>query len=133
MKHLPLSTAVLLTVSATAAHAQLKLQQIASLSANIGDASSSGGGEITSFDSSTNRLFVTRSQADTASGINYFDLSNPSSPQPQGFIDFSNVFGGDASQIFSLTSVAVDLNISQVVDVPNVGVTAILNRDVFKP
>jgi formamidase len=28
--------------------------------------------------------------------------------------------------------VAVDLNISQVVNVPNVGVTAILNRDVFK-
>ena len=31
-----------------------------------------------------------------------------------------------------LTSVAVDLNIAQVVDVPNMGVTAILNRDVFK-
>ena len=35
-------------------------------------------------------------------------------------------------QAYVLTSVAVDLNISQVVDVPNVGVTAILNRDVFK-
>ncbi|RYD34336.1 MAG: hypothetical protein EOP86_11200 [Verrucomicrobiaceae bacterium] len=108
MKNLSFSTAVLLTVSATAAHAQLKLQQLASLSANIGDASSAGGGEITSFDSSTNRLFVTRSQADTASGVNYFDLSNPSNPQPLGFIDFSNVLGGGASQIFSLTSVAAD-------------------------
>jgi formamidase len=28
--------------------------------------------------------------------------------------------------------VAVDLNIAQVVDMPNVGVTAILNRDVFE-
>jgi formamidase len=35
-------------------------------------------------------------------------------------------------QAYVLVSVAVDLNISQVVDVPNVGVTAILNRDVFK-
>jgi formamidase len=36
-------------------------------------------------------------------------------------------------QAYVLVSVAVDLNISQVVDVPNVGVTAILNRDVFRP
>ena len=36
-------------------------------------------------------------------------------------------------QAYVLVSVAVDLNISQVVNVPNVGVTAILNRDVFKP
>lgn len=36
-------------------------------------------------------------------------------------------------QAYVLVSVAVDLNISQVVDYPNVGVTAILNRDVFKP
>jgi formamidase len=35
-------------------------------------------------------------------------------------------------QAYVLTSVAVDLNIAQVVDVPNLGVTAILNRDVFK-
>ena len=35
-------------------------------------------------------------------------------------------------QAYVLVSVAVDLNIAQVVDVPNVGVTAILNRDVFK-
>jgi formamidase len=35
-------------------------------------------------------------------------------------------------QAYILVSVAVDLNISQVVDFPNVGVTAILNRDVFK-
>lgn len=35
-------------------------------------------------------------------------------------------------QAYVLTSVAVDLNIAQVVDYPNVGVSAILNRDVFK-
>src|ERR1700746_1426034 len=35
-------------------------------------------------------------------------------------------------QAYVLTSVAVDLNIAQLVDVPNLGVTAILNRDVFQ-
>ncbi|MBZ9870300.1 acetamidase/formamidase family protein [Mesorhizobium sp. BR1-1-9] len=35
-------------------------------------------------------------------------------------------------QAYVLTSVAADLNVAQVVDFPNVGVTAILNRDVFK-
>ena len=35
-------------------------------------------------------------------------------------------------QAYVLTSVAVDLNIAQLVDIPNLGVTAILNRDVFK-
>jgi formamidase len=35
-------------------------------------------------------------------------------------------------QAYVLVSVAVDLNISQVVNFPNVGVTAILNLDVFK-
>jgi len=35
-------------------------------------------------------------------------------------------------QAYVLVSVAVDLNISQVVDMPNVGVTAILNLDVFQ-
>ena len=36
-------------------------------------------------------------------------------------------------QAYILTSVAVDLSIAQLVDVPNLGVTAILNRDVFQP
>jgi len=36
-------------------------------------------------------------------------------------------------QAYVLASVAVDLNIAQLVDVPNLGVTAILNLDVFKP
>lgn len=36
-------------------------------------------------------------------------------------------------QAYVLTSVAVDLHIAQLVDVPNLGVTAFLNRDVFKP
>lgn len=35
-------------------------------------------------------------------------------------------------QAYVLSSVAVDLVIAQVVDVPNVSVTAVLNRDVFK-
>ena len=36
-------------------------------------------------------------------------------------------------QAYVLTSVAVDLYIAQLVDIPNLGVTAFLNRDVFKP
>jgi formamidase len=35
-------------------------------------------------------------------------------------------------QAYVLTSVAVDLRIAQLVDIPNLGVTAILNRDVFE-
>ena len=41
--------------------------------------------------------------------------------------------GLSREQAYVLVSVAVDLNISQVVNFPNVGVTAILNQDVFKP
>lgn len=107
MKHLSFSTAALLALSASGAHAQFELQKLSSLSANIG-AGTSGAGEITSFDPATDRLFVTRSETDVASGVNYFDLSNPNNPTPAGFIDFSNILGGGASQIFSLTSVAVD-------------------------
>jgi formamidase len=40
--------------------------------------------------------------------------------------------GMTREQAYVLVSVAVDLNISQVVDMPNVGVTAILNLDVFQ-
>jgi formamidase len=48
-------------------------------------------------------------------------------------IDFLvNTKGLTREQAYVLVSVAVDLNIAQVVDLPNVGVTAILNRDVFK-
>ena len=36
-------------------------------------------------------------------------------------------------QAYTVVSVAVDLNIAQLVDIPNLGVTAILNRDIFKP
>jgi formamidase len=41
--------------------------------------------------------------------------------------------GLSREQAYILTSVAVDLDIAQLVDVPNLGVTAILNRDIFKP
>ena len=41
--------------------------------------------------------------------------------------------GFSREQAYVLVSVAVDLHIAQLVDVPNLGVTAILNRDVFKP
>ena len=41
--------------------------------------------------------------------------------------------GWSRQQAYTVVSVAVDLNIAQLVDVPNLGVTAILNRDIFKP
>lgn len=40
--------------------------------------------------------------------------------------------GLSRQQAYVLTSVAVDLRIAQLVDIPNLGVTAILNRDVFE-
>ena len=39
--------------------------------------------------------------------------------------------GLSREQAYTLVSVAVDLNIAQLVDVPNLGVTAILNRDIL--
>lgn len=39
--------------------------------------------------------------------------------------------GLDAEQAYILASVAVDLRVGQVVDVPNYVITAVLNEDVF--
>jgi len=39
--------------------------------------------------------------------------------------------GLDAEQAYILASVAVDLRVGQVVDIPNYIVTAVLNEDVF--
>src|ERR1700745_3510452 len=41
--------------------------------------------------------------------------------------------GLSREQAYVVVSVAVDLHIAQLVDIPNLGVTAILNRDIFKP
>jgi formamidase len=40
-------------------------------------------------------------------------------------------YGYDRTQAYMIASVAVDLRIAQLVDVPNVGVTAILPLDIF--
>ena len=40
-------------------------------------------------------------------------------------------YGYDQTQAYMIASVAVDLRIGQLVDVPNVGVTAILPLDIF--
>jgi formamidase len=40
-------------------------------------------------------------------------------------------YGYDQAQAYMIASVAVDLRISQAVDVPNLGVTAILPLDIF--
>jgi formamidase len=42
-----------------------------------------------------------------------------------------NEYGYDRTQAYMIASVAVDLRIAQLVDVPNVGVTAILSLDIF--
>jgi formamidase len=42
-----------------------------------------------------------------------------------------NEYGYDRTQAFMIASIAVDLRIAQLVDVPNVGVTAILPLDIF--
>ena len=47
-------------------------------------------------------------------------------------IDFiEDRYGYDRTQAYMIASVAVDLRIGQLVDVPNVGVTAILPLDIF--
>src|SRR6188472_596385 len=103
MKRLSVPAAALFAASVPAVQAQLQLEPITSLSANFGG--TTGGGEITTFDASTDRLFVTQSQTGVASGVNYFDVSNPAAPAQAGFIDFSNIFGNGPAGIFSLTSV----------------------------
>jgi formamidase len=40
-------------------------------------------------------------------------------------------YGYDRTQAYMIASIAVDLRIAQLVDVPNVGVTAILPLDIF--
>ena len=40
-------------------------------------------------------------------------------------------YGYDRTQAYMIASVAVDMRIGQLVDVPNVGVTAILPLDIF--
>ena len=41
-------------------------------------------------------------------------------------------YGYDRTQAYLIASVAVDLRIGQLVDVPNVGVTAVLPLDIFE-
>jgi len=41
-------------------------------------------------------------------------------------------YGYDRTQAYIIASVAVDLRIGQLVDVPNVGVTAVLPLDIFE-
>jgi formamidase len=49
-------------------------------------------------------------------------------------IDYiATTYGYSREQAFIIASVAVDLRIGQLVDAPNVGVTAILPLDIFRP
>ena len=48
-------------------------------------------------------------------------------------IDYiSETFGYSKEQAYIIASIAVDLRIGQLVDAPNVGVTAILPLDIFE-
>tara|TARA_B100000989_G_C19485624_1_gene447294 strand:- start:1018 stop:1260 length:243 start_codon:yes stop_codon:yes gene_type:complete len=49
-----------------------------------------------------------------------------------GIVDYmEKTYGYKRQQAYIIASVAVDLRIAQLVDVPNVGVTAILPFDIF--
>jgi formamidase len=51
---------------------------------------------------------------------------------PDAMIDYiTSEYGYDRTQAYMIASVAVDMRIGQLVDVPNVGVTAVLPLDIF--
>ena len=50
-----------------------------------------------------------------------------------GIVDYIvETYGYDRQQAYVIASVAVDIRIGQLVDAPNVGVTAILPLDIFE-
>lgn len=60
------------------------------------------------------------------------DLNLAASNALVAMIDYIEArFGYDRTQAYMIASVAVDLRIAQLVDVPNVGVTAVLPLDIF--
>ena len=47
-------------------------------------------------------------------------------------IDYiTSEYGYDRTQAYMIASIAVDMRIGQLVDIPNVGVTAVLPLDIF--
>jgi formamidase len=49
-----------------------------------------------------------------------------------GIVDYiTRTYGYNRQQAYVIASVAVDIRISQLVDAPNVGVTAVLPLDIF--
>jgi formamidase len=62
------------------------------------------------------------------------DINLAASNALAAMIDYiSTTYGYDRLQAYIIASVAVDLRIGQLVDFPNVGVTAILPLDIFSP
>ena len=60
------------------------------------------------------------------------DISLAARNAVDGIIDYiTSEYGYDRNQAYVIASVAVDLRISQLVDSPNVGVTALLPLDIF--
>ena len=60
------------------------------------------------------------------------DISLAARNAVDGMIDYIvSEYGYDRNQAYVIASVAVDLRISQLVDSPNVGVTALLPLDIF--
>jgi hypothetical protein len=100
-----LTSTLLAAFAALSAHtASADLSLISSISANQPGGFSAG--EITAFDSGTDRLFVT-SSGTNVHRINIFDYSNPSVPSAIGTVDYSTTFGA-ATDMLGLSSVAVD-------------------------
>lgn len=103
-KSLLLLAGAIAGLSTPVAHAQFTL--LSNISAN--QAGGFSAGEIAAFDSVTDRLFVTSSGNGTHR-VNIFDMSNPSAISATGTpIDFSTTFGGNATNMLGLSSVAVN-------------------------
>ena len=60
------------------------------------------------------------------------DISLAARNAVDGILDYIvSEYGYDRNQAYVIASVAVDLRVSQLVDSPNVGVTALLPLDIF--
>jgi formamidase len=94
---------------------------------------STAGGTRAPLDPTTN-FYATSGMCIAADGTNYSeDLSLAARNALINMIDYiTDTYGYDREQAMMLCSVAVDLRISQVVDVPNLTVSAFLPLDIFE-
>ena len=72
--------------------------------------------------------------SDVVAGLEYLsnDINLAARNAIEGIVDYiTSTYGYNRQQAYIIASVAVDIRISQLVDAPNVGVTAILPLDIF--